>query len=292
MRTSIFRLALPFFDNDGGAGGGAPAGEATNPGGTGAPAPGAPATGTPAAAAPGSGAPADTPPAKSYTYKEDRSNWVPSHVVRQRSQELEKLRRDYETAQQRVAALSGVQMPKPAMNPEFEAVRNQLFQVAPELKDVFENLELLKELKGLNLKDSLGRINGFVEQSWAERGSGTLRSLNEKVKAAYGGAEIAPKQMARIGRAFIGELEDDADLRARYEAGDPSVIDEFVKDLTGGLLDPYRRSTAAAAQPNRDAARRLPRAGGGQPVAMPGRTVKPSDGDAFHKGAFDAFQRG
>lgn len=294
MRNSLFRLALPYFDENDGGGTGAPA--VAGPGGNpGTPAPGATATGTPAAPAPGTPA-AGTPPAntpKTYTYQEDRSNWVPSHRVRQTTQELDKLKRDYELAQSRVAALSGVQPPKPQPSPEFNAIREQLFQVAPELKDVFDNLELLKELKGMNLKDVIANLQGFATQSWQQRGTSVLGTLNEKIKAAYGGADLAPKQVSRIARAFIGELEDDDELRARYEAGDMTIVDEFVKDYTQGVLDPFRRSSAAAATTRgNSAAQRLPRGGGGAPVASAGRTVKPADGDAFHKGAFEAFQRG
>lgn len=284
------------FDEEGGAGGGAPAGAPPSGGNPGATAPGASATGNPGSTgAPAAGSPpANTP--KTYTYPEDRSNWVPSHRLRQSSEQIQKLQRDLELATQRVAALSGVQPPKPAMDPQFEQIRQQLLHVAPELKDVFESVELLKDLKGMNLKQTIEALQGFVNQSWQQQGGNVLRTLGEKIKQVYGGAELSPKQVQRIARNFISELEDDDQLRARYEAGDPAVLDDFIKDFTGGLLDPYRRSTAAAAagaSGNRAAARILPRAGGGAPIAgNAGRSVKPSDGDAFHKSAFDAFQRG
>lgn len=286
MKFGFSRLALPMFDTEGG-GAGAPAAAATPPaapgGNPGTTSPSAPAGGAPPAAA--------TPP-PGFTYKEDRSNWVPSHRIRQESDRAAKLERDLEYERQRVAALSGVKH-TPAPNPERDAIRNQLYEVAPELKELSEYREMLAELKELKLKETIGTLRESHNQTWVQRGTQALNTLQDRVKQAYGGADVSPKAQERIQRAFIGELEADAEMRGRYEAGDLSVIDEFVKDFTGVVLDPYRRSTAAAASPGQMAARRLPRGGGGSPVAgPPARTVKPSDGDAFHKAAFERFNQG
>lgn len=299
MRVALFRLALPCFDDAGeGGGGGASAGQpgAAATGGTGAPASGAQGgnqpTGDPAAAAAGA---SSQPPPKKFQYDEDRSNWVPSHRVRQYSQEIERLRREYDVAQRRVAALSGVQPPAAQPSAEQNAIRTQLLAVMPELKDLLDARDDISGLKGLNLKETISALQQFAANRWQQQGTQTLSTLGAKIKAAYGGADIAPKQLARISRAFIGELEDNPELLARYEAGDPSVVDEFVTDYTQGVLDPYRRSTAAAAarQAAGADARRLPRGGGGSPtVGNRPPAIKPGDGDKFHKAAWDAMQHG
>jgi hypothetical protein len=207
-----------------------------------------------------------TPLAKpQFTYAEDRSAWVPSHRIRQESERAAKLERDLEFERQRVAALSGVKH-TPAPNPEADAIRNQLFQVAPELKELFEFKEMLGELKGLNLKETIAELRASHNQSWTQRGNQTLTALENGVREAYGvaGKDLSPKALQRIQRAFVSELQEDDAMRERYEAGDASVVTDFVKDFTGVVLDPYRRSTASAPAAGREAARRLPRGGGGQ----------------------------
>lgn len=288
MKVSFWRLALPYFDDNDGAGAGAPAAGATPPAATG----GNPSTSSPGAAA---ATPPPAPAPSAFTYKEDRSNWVPSHRIRQESERAAKLERELEFERQRVAALSGVKH-TPAPNPERDRLKAELYEIAPELKEITEYRELLAEIKELKLKETLGTLQASHNQTWAQRGNATLNSLAESVREVYGaaGKDLSPKAIQRIQRAFIAEIEADDEMRGRYEAGDPSIVEEFVKDFTGGLLDPYRRSTAAAVvTPGQQAARRLPRGGGGSAVAgPPARTVKPSDGDAFHKSAFERFQQG
>jgi hypothetical protein len=287
MKFGLARLALlPLFDVD-------PGGSPTPPAAPSQPTPPVsqpatpPASGQPAVPA---AQPQAQPPA-GFTYKEDRSNWVPSHVVRQNTERLREYERDLLIERQRVAALSGVKPPQAPRNPEHDQIRNQLFEVAPEMKELFELKDKLKELTGLDL-GQIKQLQAGQEQVWQQQGAQTLRTLADKVKAVYGNADLPAKQIARIQRAFAEEVREDPNMRARYEAGDPTLIDEFVKDFTGGILDPYRRTTQAAAQPGFEAARRLPRGGGSSAIvgARPA-TLKPGDPD-FHKAAFGRFSRG
>lgn len=286
-RFGLFSLALPFFDTEGGAGSGAPpstpaAPAAASPGGN----PSAPAAGAPVSGAP----PAAPAGPKHYTYTEDRSNWVPSHVVRQRTEEAQRLQQELALWKSRTEALSGVKAPT-APNPEADAIKAQFFQVFPEAQKVFGIVDKLEKLAGVNIDE----IVQSQQQSWVQHGARVLDSVVEKIRAVYGGQELAPKATERIQRAFVSELESDPDLRARYDRGDLSVIDDFVKDYTGTILDPYRRSTQAAAPAAPGSfQRRLPRGGGGSAVVPGARpaTLKPSDGDDFHKAAFASFSRG
>lgn len=300
MKIGFWRLSSPCFDIEGGgpgapAGGGAPAGTpaGTPPAGSGGN-PGAPASGAPSSGS----APAGTLPASTqFTYAEDRSNWVPSHVVRQRTERAAQLERDLEHARSQVAALSGVTRPAAPPNPEVQAIRDQLLQVIPELKDILDNREHITGLKDLNLKDTIEQLRNAQQQGHVQRGTQTLNALATEVRNVYGaaGKDLSEKAIQRIQRAFISELQHDEELAGRYESGDPDVVSDFVKDFTGGVLDPYRRSIAANPQtPGQFAARRLPRGGGGTPVAgaTPARTVKPSDGEDFHKSAFTRFMQG
>ncbi len=287
MKFGQFYVATPFFDsNDPGGAPAAPAAPSSpTPGGNpSAPTPGASAVGTPAV-------PAAQPQAPTgFNYKEDRSNWVPSHVVRQRTQELEQFKRDLHYERQRVAALSGVQMPAAPRNPENDAIRNQLLEVMPELKDYLDMKDKLKAFSDFDPKE-ITAIRESQNQSWAARGNETLRTLTDKVKQAYGGADLSPKQMKRIASAFVTEVGEDPELRARYESGDLSIVDEFVADFTGGVLTPYQRSNSVAQQTARQQASRLPRGGGSSAVvgARPA-ALKPSD-PGFHEAAFKRFEQ-
>lgn len=226
---------------------------------------------------------------KAYTYKEDRSTWVPSHVVRERTERLQQIERELHYERQRVAALSGVQPPAAPEDPETARVREQFYKVFPALRKLEGMADHLEKLKDF---DPQMVTQGF-QQLWSIHGSGVFGQLTQKLKEVYGGAELPPKAVQRLQRLFVNELEDDPQLRDRYERGDLTVIDEFVKDMTSGVLDPYRRSTTVAQQPRQALAARLPRGGAGSAIAggAPRPTVKPSDGDAFHKAAFARMQQ-
>lgn len=226
---------------------------------------------------------------KAYTYKEDRSTWVPSHVVRERTERLQQIERELHYERQRVAALSGVKPPAQPEDPETARVREQFYKVFPQLRKLEGMADHLEKLKDF---DPQMVTQGF-QQLWSIHGSGVFGQLTQKLKEVYGGAELPPKAVQRLQRLFVNELEDDPQLRDRYERGDLTVIDEFVKDMTSGVLDPYRRSTTVAQQPRQALAQRLPRGGAGSAIAggAPRPTVKPSDGDAFHKAAFARLQQ-
>lgn len=281
-------IASPSFETEGGAPAApsapaAPAAPSAPSGGQpSAPAPSAP--GGTLAAAPAAPTPA---PPTTFAYKEDRSNWIPPHVNRKYVDQAEQYKRDLYVAQQRVAALSGVQPPAAPRNPEHDAIRQQFREVFPEMAALMDKAEQLQKLAGVDLD----RITSSADAVWTSRGTQTLQTFEEKVKAAYGGADLSPKAIQRITYAFVNEVSSDPELQARYEAGDMRIIDEFIKDYTSGVLDPYRKTTAAAQAPN-PAARRLPRGGGGSAISAPRpATLKPGDPD-YHKAAFARFQQG
>jgi hypothetical protein len=255
-------------------------------------------TGAPAAPiAPGdtSGAPAPSAPvvpsapvAPQFSYKEDRSNWVPSHVVRDSTAKAEKQRAQFEAQLQfereRVAALSGVKI-QSQPDPESDAVRAQFAKLYPGLAKMEAMADKFEKIAGFDFDG----IKNSQEQVWVARGNQVLSTLADKVKAAYGGAELSPKALQRISSAFVSEVNDDADMRARYENGDMSIIEDFIKDYTSGILDPYRRSTSAAAAP-RQFASKLPRGGGSSAVVgNKPPSLKPSD-PGFHEAAYRRFQ--
>jgi hypothetical protein len=294
MKFGMFRLAQPYFDEEGGGAGAAAStgAAATGAGATGGGQTGASATGTTGTAATATGTTAQTgqQTPKQFTYKEDRSSWVPSHVVRQRTQELERLKQEHFAAQQRIAALAGVSMPQAPVDPETAQIREQFNKLFPGLGKVEGLAEKLEKLAGMDFEKLQQSIEGTNNRMWENHGNHMSRILIDKAKDIYGGSELSPKAQGRLINAFVWELQNDDEMRQRYEAGDTGVLDTFLADYKGSNLEPYRKTTAAAAAPNVLAARRLPRMGGSSAVvgARPA-TLKPSD-PGFHKAAFDRFR--
>lgn len=283
MKFGVFVAPLMFDPNDQG---GAPAPSATPGGDTGAAAPSASA-GQPAASA----AQPNAQPS-GFTYKEDRSNWVPSHVVRQQTERLRQMERDYYVAQQRVAALSGVQPPAAPEDPEQAAIRQQFNKLYPGLAKLETMADKLQRAAEFDYDGVQQSVRGTTQQMWESHGNQMSRVLFDKARDAYGGAELSPKAMGRIANAFAWELQNDEQVRQRYEAGDLTVLDEFIADYKGTVLDPYRRSTQAASPSAIPGVRRLPR-GGGNSAIVGGRpeNLKPSDA-GFHNAAFKRFTNG
>lgn len=284
------------FDADGG-GSGAPSGGngsgATPPASTGGGTPTGQPSGAPSGTPnPGSGTPSGggTGTSSGFTYKEDRSNWVPSHVVRERTEKAKQLERELEYERRRVAALTGVPMPKPPANPEHEQIRQQFFEMFPQFKALAElDPEKLAKVMTFDF-EALQRANQETsERIWANHGTRAVQTFEAKAKELYGAVE--PKQLKRMINAFAAEVQDDPDMTRRYEAGDFSIIDEWLNDWKSQFIEPIRKQ-ASSPTPGQFAARRLPRAGGGSAVAGPKPpSLKPSDGDKFHEAAFEAFQR-
>jgi hypothetical protein len=212
---------------------------------------------------------------------------VPSHVVRQATERQREIEGRLRYEQERVAALSGVKPPPQPADAENDAIKAHFEKLYPGFGKLMAMQEKLEKLSSFDFEG----VQKSQEQQWEAHGTQVLATLAERVKAAYGGAELSPKAIQRISHAFASDIQNDPDMRARYDRGDMSLIDEFVKDLTGTILDPYRRSTAAA-QPGNVAARRLPRGGGSSAIvgARPA-ALKPSD-PGFHTAAFSRFNQG
>lgn len=280
-----------YFDTPDAGGGGAPAG---NSGATPAASPGTASTPPPASTAapttPGAGGGGKS----AFTYPEDRSNWVPSHVLRERTekarQQLEQAQRDLDYERRRVAALSGVEMPKPRLTQEQEQIRREFVELFPEYAALAKlDPAKLEKLTQMDF-DALQRANQETSQRiWTNHGTQAVQYFADRIKGAYG-ADVAPTTMKRVLNAFAAECGENARMLQRYEAGDFSVIDEFMSDWTKGFIEPIRK-TATQPTPGQIAARKLPRGGGGATVSAKPPSLKPSDGDKFHNAAFEAFQR-
>lgn len=295
MRFGMWRTTpdlVCYFETEGGGGGGAATGG--NSAGTPPPASGGASTGDSGSSAASATGGSGTAGKSVFTYPEDRSNWVPSHVLRERSdkfrQQQEALQRDLEYERRRVAALSGIEQPKPRLSAEQEQIRREFFELFPEYAGLAKlDASKLEKIAQLDF-DAIQRANQETSQRiWTNHGTQAVQYFSGKIKDAYG-ADVAPTTMKRVLNAFVAECGENVQMLQRYEAGDFSVIDEFMADWTKGFIDPVRKS-ATQLTPGQVAARKLPRGGGSATVSAKPPSLKPSDGDKYHSAAFEAFQR-
>lgn len=248
--------------------------------------PATPAAGNPTTPTAGAPATPAAPAAPSFTYKEDRGNWVPPHRIRESSERAKQLERELDYERRRVAALSGVAAPAAPEDPETSEIKAQFFKLFPWAKKLADLApEKLEALIGFDPSS----IGSAEEHYWNQLGAQTLASVEEKVAAVYG-ADLTPFARGLVRQGFAAYISSSQELRDRYEQMDPKLVDDFVKEYTAGVLDPHRRSITAAATPRVDRLRRLPR--GSTTTAIPGAgpaRPKPADTDEYHRSAFAAF---
>ncbi len=258
---------LLWYPNDDGGAAPPPAGGATPP-------PAGTATPPPAGATPPpAGAAGATPPPSKYEYPEDRSAWVPPDkykkaegLVNRTSAEIAKLRSDLEASNRRIAALAGITPPN-ADDAEAEKIANAFYSLPQfaHLKHLTpEFLTKVGQLveQGASLSDArdhvynqqADRFLGAMDRAFAEEiGAETLSpGQQRKLRAAFG-AWIPDKQT---------QPDEHAAFDKRYNAGDETLIAEFLKEYAAEILEPARRqATIPIAQ-----RRPVPRGGGGGPV--------------------------
>lgn len=246
-------------------GGGAPppAGATPPPAGT------PPPTGT----TPPPAAAAGTPPPSKYTYDEDRSNWVRPDVFKNAERlnnktagEIENLRRQLLDRDRRIAALAGV-APVDPDQAEAEKVANAFYSlpqfahlrnVTPELLDRMSKL--------VHESTSLTEARDHIYNQQADR---LLTSIDRAFAEEIGAESLTPGQQRKLRAAFAAWIPDrqtdpegHAAFDKRYNAGDETLITEFLKEFATDVLEPARRqATIPVAQ-----RRPIPRSGGGGPV--------------------------
>ena len=205
-----------------------------------------------------------------FTYKEDRSNWVPSHRIAEQTKKAEQAEARYQEAQRRVAALSGVQQP----NPQDEKVaqsREALMTLFPQLRK-FENLSDEQLDRVLQTPEYVERANANDVQNWTRHGRQQLGVLHSDVAAAIGAETLTDDQKSDVGESFkswfkatVGkELEATGGERSatlqRYEDGDQTLINEFSKRYIANWITPARRQVTA--QQTARVNQRVPNSGG------------------------------
>lgn len=273
-----------------------PAGNPPAGAGTNTPPPtgnGAPGGDKPVAGAGGEG--------KTYSFKEDRSDWVPRTRLNEVSGKLTKyeqdnltLKQQLELSEKRTRALVGVE-PSDPKAAEAEEIRTVLYGMFPQLKALEKlNVEQLEQVfEAAEAAQSTSRA------TWERHATGMLEDLESQAATALGSDKLTPTQQKHLRRAYREEAQAAADARqvdeqgratdptgndflSRHERGDKSLIKEFVKAFLDDWFEPARRSvTAASARRNM---RPIPRGERTRlPVATGAAKVDLSDNNEFKK---------
>jgi AcrR family transcriptional regulator len=251
-----FGIAFPLYDavTEGGTGSGsgnpgtgsAGATGTGNAGATGTPA----GTGQPAGATgtgQGTGTPGQQPAAASgFTYKEDRSDWIPRHRLNEVGNKNRTLEQQLQDANRRIQALAGV-TPTDPRDAETEQVRQAFKQMFPHLAKLDDGrIDRL-----LSLADNSDQITETTKAYWENVGNHMVGQVNSGVAEALGLDELTPTQARRVSQAYVAWLHDDLQdarrrgeapsLLPRHESRDPKLIGEFVQQFTDDFITPVQR---------------------------------------------------
>ncbi len=149
----------------------------------------------------------------------------------------------------RIQALVGVN-PRSAQETEMDEIRERIHQVMPHLKDITaEDLKALRELR-----EQSGSLQEATMHHYKLHGRRMLDQVGESVAKELGG-KLSTRQQNRLERAYTAEAEANPDFLARHDAGDPTLIAEFVKEWIDDFIEPARRKVT---QQEVDRSRRVP----------------------------------
>lgn len=175
---------------------------------------------------------------------------------------------ELEKERKRVRALSGLENPSPEEETD-AAVRARLEQMYPWLKDLTaEDIKAVRESRG-----HIEEIRNASTHSWKVHGQKMLTSVTAGVQKALGGGRLSERQIERVQRAYADEAGRNPAFLERHEAGDATLIDEFVKGWMEDFVEPGRRS--ALSQETQTL--RRPRVPGGKDRSVVGNNDKPID---------------
>jgi hypothetical protein len=194
-----------------------------------------------------------------FSYKEDRSKWVPPHRISEESTKRQEAERKYQETQarldqeiRRVQALAGVN-PQDPQEAEVEKVRAALTKIFPGLERLSDQ-QFLDRLTSVADRDQ--DMQQAVENHWTTHGRQMLDTLEEEVSNALGG-DLSDRQKKRLADAYINEIKDNPELIARHEKGDRALIQQFAKDFLDDWYKPAQRQVTNQ-QVNRVITRRTP----------------------------------
>ena len=146
---------------------------------------------------------------------------------------------ELEAERRRVQALVGVN-PKSAEDTQVEEVRAQFAKLFPGLAKLTEE-QIDRVLK---VAETSGTLEETTKHYWVNHSRGMLSSLNEAVADEIGG-ELTERQQKVLAAAYVREAENDPEFMKRHDAGDKTLITEFVKQWVEDWFKPVQRQITA-----------------------------------------------
>lgn len=118
-----------------------------------------------------------------------------------------------------------------------EQIKQQFFQVFPQAKAIFDNAGKVQEML-----ERSGDYDAVMDQTWRSYGRQVTDRLFTKASEALG-SPLNDEGKRFIHKAFVSHVQNSPENYQRYQE-DPTIVDDFVKEITG-FIDPIRRTSAA-----------------------------------------------
>jgi hypothetical protein len=146
-----------------------------------------------------------------------------------------------EQDRRRMAALAGINVPTKDDQAR-ESIKAEIAQMYPALgKLTPEQLDKVEAL--LAKSDSL---EAAVNHHWTNHANGMIDKVFAGVEKTIGG-KMSARQQQRLGQLYLAEAsnEQNPEFLRRHDAGDPTLIEEFVKTFVEDFFEPARRQAIA-----------------------------------------------
>jgi hypothetical protein len=153
-------------------------------------------------------------------------------------------------ANRRIAALAGVTPPDPnaADSAEVRAAFNKYFPHLAQLDD--KAIERI-----LRLSEQSQSFEQTQDHYWRAHSQRSMETIATRVAESMGVDKLSDRQQQRIAAAFVQMLDNDArmanyegrqsELVRRYESGDTSLFESFVKEWVDDWIEPVKRQSIA-----------------------------------------------
>ena len=164
-----------------------------------------------------------------------------------------------------IAALTNSRAPS-TEELDAQAVRDRFNQLYPHLGELTaEDIKALRELRAQQ-----GQVQQAIDRQWSDHSKRMLDSVFTKISATEG--ELSPQQRRAITALYIADAEASPEFMPRHDAGDQTLVDEFVKAYIENHIEPVRRRAVAG-----EVARHRAVPSGGNRTLPGGKTVDIKD---------------
>jgi hypothetical protein len=182
----------------------------------------------------------------------------------------------------RVRALSGLE-PKSEDDEVDALVKARIAKLYPGIERMTpEQIE-----KIMAVSERADALEAATEHHWTNHGRQMLNGLTTEATKVLGG-KLTDRQTTRLQQAYFQECQNDPKFLERHEAGDQTLITEFVKSYEEDFITPGRRAALAAETERR---RNVPSARDRSVVGASGKKLDLSKDSDFAEAVSASFQK-